>query len=40
MAGSWLMGAGTTAAGQRPTAVLVAVHPEESDGTGPGSETP
>jgi len=37
MAGSWLMGAGTTAG--RPTAVLVAVHPAEGDGTAPGTET-
>ncbi|MEU9826093.1 GTPase HflX [Micromonospora chersina] len=39
MAGTWLMGAGAATAGRRPTAVLVAVHPEDGDGSGPGSET-
>jgi GTPase len=38
MAGTWLLGAGA-ATGRRPTAVLVAVHPEAGDGSGPGSET-
>ncbi|TDC34085.1 GTPase HflX [Micromonospora sp. KC213] len=41
MAGSWLMGDSVRPApGERPTAVLVAVRPQDGgDGTGPGSET-
>ncbi|KAB1910801.1 GTPase HflX [Micromonospora sp. AMSO31t] len=39
MAGTWLMGAGAATTGGRPTAVLVAVHPEDGDGSGPGSDT-
>ncbi|WP_435123627.1 GTPase HflX [Micromonospora tulbaghiae] len=39
MAGTWLMGDAAATAGRRPTAVLVAVHPEQSDGSGPGSDT-
>ncbi|MDO3686800.1 GTPase HflX [Micromonospora sp. C28ISP2-4] len=39
MAGTWLMGDAAATVGRRPTAVLVAVHPEQSDGSGPGSDT-
>ncbi len=39
MAGSWLLGADGGTPGQRPTAVLVAVHQDEGAGdSGPGSE--
>ncbi|SIM84892.1 GTPase HflX [Micromonospora cremea] len=40
MAGSWLLGSGVGAPGERPTAVLVAVHQQDEAGdSGPGTET-
>ncbi|RLP92593.1 GTPase HflX [Micromonospora sp. BL4] len=40
MAGSWLLGSGAGAPGERPTAVLVAVRQEDGAGdSGPGTQT-
>ncbi|MFG3703519.1 GTPase HflX [Micromonospora sp. NPDC047670] len=38
MAGSWLLGNGSGTPAERPTAVLVAVHQDETGETGPGTE--
>ncbi|MGK5675310.1 GTPase HflX [Micromonospora sp. URMC 106] len=38
MAGSWLLGNGSATPAERPTAVLVAVHQDETGETGPGTE--